>query len=78
MNLYSNYRERSSADCKFLQSMLKLECGFDNLPSNMLPAAQLEAIVGTILAEEYLKNNTEKIFEFKDLDVINFLQHQCN
>ena len=44
----------------------------------MLPAAQLEAIVGTILAEEYLKNNTEKIFEFKDLDVINFLQHQCN
>ena len=58
--------------------MLKLECGFDNLPSNMSLAAQLEAIVGTILAEEYLKNNTEKIFEFKDLDVINFLQHQCN
>lgn len=77
LNLYSNYRERSSADCKFLQSMLKLERGFDNLPSNMLPAAQLEAIVGTILAEEYLKNNTEKIFEFKGLDVINLLQRPC-
>ena len=28
-NLYSNYKERSSADCKFLQSALKYEYGFD-------------------------------------------------
>ncbi len=70
-NLYSNYKERSSADCKFLQSALKYEFGFDNLPANMMPVAQLEAIVGLMLAEEKLSGKTEKIFEFKGLDVIN-------
>lgn len=70
-NLYSNYKERSSADCKFLQSALKFEYGFDELPSNMMPVAQLEAIVGALLAEEKLKGNTKKIFEFRNLDVIN-------
>ncbi len=70
-NLYSNYKERSSADCKFLQSALKFEYGIDNLPVNMMPVAQLEAIVGALVAEEKLKNNAEKIFEFKGLDVIN-------
>ena len=71
LNLYSNYKERSSADCKFLQSALKFEYGFDNLPVNMMPVAQLEAIVGTLIAEEKLTGKTEKIFEFKGLDVIN-------
>lgn len=70
-NLYSNFKERSSADCKFLQALLKNEFGFDELPNNMMPVAQLEAIVGTLLANEFLKNNTEKIFEFKGIDVIN-------
>ena len=73
LNLYSNYKERSSADCKFLQSALKNDYGFEELPSNMMPAAQLEAICGTILGVEKLKNNTKKIFEFKDLDVINLV-----
>ena len=73
LNLYSNYKERSSADCKFLQSALKFEYGFDELPSNMLPVAQLEAIVGTILAVEKLNNKTGKIFDFKGLDVINLV-----
>lgn len=71
LNLYSNFKERSSADCKFLQNTLKNEYGFEELPPNMMPVAQLEAIVGTILAEEQLKNNTKKLFEFKNLDVIN-------
>ena len=70
-NLYSNFKERSSADCKFLQSALKYEYGFDSLPVNMMPVAQLEAIVGCLLCEEKLKNNTRTIFEFKGLDVIN-------
>lgn len=70
-NLYSNFKERSSADCKFLQSTLKYEFGFDLLPNNMMPVAQLEAIVGCLLCEEKLKGNTETIFKFKDLDVIN-------
>ena len=58
LNLYSNLKERSSADCKFLQCALKNEFGFEDLPTNMMPVAQLEAIIGTILAEEKLKNNT--------------------
>lgn len=72
-NLYSNFKERSSADCKFLQGVLRTEFGFEELPSNMMPVAQLEAIVGTLLACEKLKNNTKKIFEFKGLEVINIL-----
>lgn len=71
LNLYSNYKERSSADCKFLQAALKFEYGFSELPANMLPVAQLEAIVGTVLGAKYLENETCKIFDFKDLDVIN-------
>ena len=71
MNLYSNYKERSSADCKFLQSALKFEYGFTDLPNNMMPVAQLEAIVGVLLAEQKMKNNIRKIFEYKNLDVIN-------
>lgn len=70
LNLYSNYKERSSADCKFLQAALKFEYGFEELPANMLPVAQLEAIVGTVLGAKYLENKTCKIFDFKELDVI--------
>ena len=73
LNLYSNYKEHSSADCKFLHSALRLDYGFEELPSNMVPAAQLEAIVGTIIAGKNLESETEKIFEFKGLDVINVL-----
>ena len=71
LNLYSNFKERSSADCKFLQSILKNEYSFEELPNNMMPVAQLEAIVGTILANEYINNNTNEIFRFKNLPVIN-------
>ena len=73
LNLYSNFKERSSADCKFLQGTLKTEFGFDELPTNMMPVAQLEAIVGTLLAEEKIKGNTKEIFKFKDLSVINLV-----
>ena len=71
LNLYSNFKERSSSDCKFLQSALKYEYGFDSLPNNMMPVAQLEAIVGCILCEKMLKSKTKKIFEFRGIDVIN-------
>ena len=70
-NLYSNFKERSSADCKFLQSTLRTEYNFNELPTNMMPVAQLEAIIGALLAEEKIKGNTKQIFKFKDLDVIN-------
>lgn len=37
----------------------------------MIPASQLEGIVGTILSEKFLKLETENIFEFKNINVIN-------
>lgn len=71
LRLYSNYKERSSADCKFLQNILKNEYGFDDLPSNMMPVAQLEAIIGTLIGLEKLNNNTKELFNFNGIDVIN-------
>lgn len=72
MHLNSCYKERSPADCKFLQQALKLEWGFDELPANMMPMSQLEAIVGALLAKEHSNNpeKIKKIFEFRGLDVI--------
>ena len=70
-NLYSNFKERSSADCKFLQCALKQEFNIEELPTNMMPVAQLEALLGTLLALEKLNNNTKTLFNYKGLDVIN-------
>ncbi len=71
MNLNSCYKERSPADCKFLQQTLKYEWGLD-LPVNMMPMSQLEAIVGALLARENAKNpqNVKVISTFKDFNVI--------
>ncbi len=73
LNLYSNYKERSPADCKFFQSALKVNYGFSNMPGNMIPAAQLEAITGALLAREYKKGNTKRMFKFNGLEVINLV-----
>ena len=73
LNLYSNYKERSPADCKFYQSALKLNYGFSNLPNNMMPVAQLEAITGALLAKEYSKGNTKRIFTFNGIDAVNLV-----
>ena len=70
LNLYSNFKERSPADCKFLQNILKVEYGFENIPNNMMPAGQLEAIIGAIVSRETLNNNTEVLYDYRGLDVI--------
>ncbi len=76
LNLNSCYKERSPADCKFLQQTLKNEWGID-LPANMMPMSQLEAIVGAILAKENEKrpNNIKTIATFKDTNVINVIEN---
>lgn len=71
LRLDSCFKERSPADCKALQNALKLNHGFNSLPSNMMPMAHLEAIVGAILAKKISENEKEKpIFEFKGIPVI--------
>lgn len=69
--LVSHLKERSPMDCKFLQTTLKLKYGFDSLPSNMIPMAQLEALTGAMLAKRIDDGVSEKaIFKFNDIDVI--------
>lgn len=69
------YKDRSPADCKYLQSALKVKFLLDGIMSNMIPASQLEAILGAILARQmYLgKNNVDykRIYKYMGLDVIN-------
>ena len=76
MHLNSCFKERSPADCKFLQQALTNEWGID-LPVNMMPMSELEAIIGAILARENSKNNEniKKLSEFKGLDVIDFIKN---
>lgn len=71
LHLNSCFRERTPADCKFLQQVLTNEWGID-LPVNMMPMSQLEAIVGAILAMETTKNpeNIKELFTFKGQRVL--------
>lgn len=73
LSLSSYYKERTPADCKFLQNALKTEYQFEDLPPNMMPMSQLEAIVGALIVRERSRNpnNIKKIFEFCGIDVIN-------
>ena len=76
MHLNSCYKERSPADCKFLQQTLKNEWHID-LPLNMMPMSQLEAIVGAILAKENTKNpdNIKVLSHFRDANVIDVINN---
>lgn len=76
LNLSSYFKERSPADCKALQNALKIQYGFTSLPSNMMPMAQLEALVGAVLArkidEQVSKNEPLEtpLFEFNGVPVL--------
>lgn len=76
MHLNSCYLERSPADCKFLQQTLTNEWGIE-LPQNMMPMSQLEAIVGAILAKENYKNNhnIKVISNFRGQKVIDIIKN---
>lgn len=76
MHLNSCFKERSPADCKFLQQTLTNEWGIE-LPQNMMPMSQLEAIVGAILARENYENkkNIKNIASFKGQNVIDVIEN---
>lgn len=76
LHLNSCFKERSPADCKFLQQALTNEWRID-LPVNMMPMSQLEAIVGALLARENSKNpqNIKTLSEFKGLNVIDVIKN---
>lgn len=76
MHLNSCFKERSPADCKFLQQTLTNEWGIE-LPQNMMPMSQLEAIVGALLARENHKNkqNIKNIASFRGQNVIDVIEN---
>ena len=71
-HLNSCYKDRSPADCKFLQRALKYEWGFEDLPANMVPMSHMEAVIGAMLVKEKFNNpeNIKILYNFKGLDVI--------
>jgi len=72
LKLSSYFKERTPADCKFLQNTLKLEHGFNEIPTNMMPAAQLEAIVCALIAKKYdtERENCKELFDFCGLKTV--------
>ena len=72
------FLDRSPADCKALQTGLKYKLNFDNLPNNMLPVSELEAVLGAYTIYSFAKDaenkRCKKLFEFHNLDVIGFCQ----
>lgn len=69
LGLTSNMKDRSPSDCKFLQSCLRLHYDFPTLPTNMMPMAQIEALVGVILAKKLEKDSLRPVFKFNGIDV---------
>ena len=74
LGLNSLYKDRTPADCKHLQSFLKYQFNLDDLPSNLLPVSQLEAVLGAYMAytvNEGIRDiDYKKKFDFKGIDVI--------
>ena len=68
------YKDRIPTDCKALQDTLRIKYNMRELPVNMLPVAQLEAILGAILAQMVTFGSDEfdckVIGEFEGLNTI--------
>lgn len=70
-NCYA-FRERTPIDCKSLQDTLRMKYNMRELPVNMLPVAQLEAILGAFLGQMIATDNKE--FEYKQIGLYENLQ----
>lgn len=70
------FKDRTPVNCKSLQNTLKIKLNMRELPTNMLPVAQLEAVLGAYLAHCLVFGNEnyqcKKIFEFNNIDVLGF------
>lgn len=71
MGLNSGFKERTPADCKFLQGALKSLYHVDCMQSNMMPMSQLEAVVGALLAQKLQTKTPNVLFEFNESKVVN-------
>lgn len=68
------YKDRTPVDCKAFQSALRFKFGIRDLPANMLPVSQLEAILGAYLG--YVMTNNSQGYkcktksQYNEIDVI--------
>lgn len=71
--LNPDYLEKTSLDCKSFQSGLKIKYGFDLMSDNLLPAANLEAILCALFAYDIKENRvqTKEISNYFGIKVLN-------
>ena len=71
--LNPNYLEKTSLDCKSFQSGLKIKYGFNIMSDNLLPAANLEAILCAMFAYDIKENKiqTKEIANYLGIKVLN-------
>ena len=73
--IYGNcfaYKDRTPIDCKALQDTFRLKYNLRELPVNMLPVAQLEAILGALLGQMIATKNAD--FDYKKLGLYENLE----
>jgi len=69
--LNSYYLSRTSIDCKNLQTSLKIQYNFSQMPENMLPASSLEAVIAAMFSMEYVNGiKTSTMFEIDNIPVL--------
>jgi len=70
------FKNRTPIDCKAIQNSLKMKFKIKELPSNMLPVAQLEAILGAILAHTATNGienqDYKRLYNYNDIEVLGF------
>ena len=71
--LNPNYLEKTSLDCKSFQSGLRIKYGFNIMSDNLLPAANLEAILCAMFAYDIKENKiqTKEIANYLGIKVLN-------
>ena len=69
--LSSHFLARTSADCKNLQTSMKIKYGFSQMPDNMLPASSLEAAIISMFLYDYIEGaKTNVMFEIDGVPVL--------
>ena len=69
--LNSHFLNRTSIDCKNLQTSMKIKYGFSQMPDNMLPASSLEAVIIAMFTHDYVNGvETKVMFELDGIPVL--------
>ena len=68
------FKDRTPVDCKALQDTFRIKYNMRELPVNMLPVAQLEAVSGAMCIRDFILKNDDSGFkiisEYEGLPVI--------